>query len=69
MKNRASATTYKDPLDEIYAIRRMITEQYGPDVKASSKGILAEQQNAEEEGFVFIDIPVAHHQEPQAAIA
>lgn len=44
-------------MDEVYAIRQMISRQYGPTVRAISNGILKEQPEAEKEGFVFTDLP------------
>ncbi len=49
------------PMDEIYSIRRMISEQYGPDVESISNGIRAERHQAEEEGFSFFEFPVVRH--------
>ena len=52
-----------NPMNEIYAIRQMISRQYGPSVRAISEGIRKEQRKAEEDGFVFIDLPVVRHEE------
>ena len=58
-----------NPMDEIYAIRQMISKQYGPSVRSISEGIRKEQRQAEEEGFVFIDLPVVRHEEEEVALA
>ena len=58
-----------NPMNEIYAIRQMISKQYGPSVRSISEGIRKEQRQAEEEGFVFIDLPVVRHEEEEVALA
>ena len=58
-----------NPMNEIYAIRQMISMQYGPSVRSISEGIRKEQRQAEEEGFVFIDLPVVRHEEEEVALA
>lgn len=69
MTNIKEQAVAKNPMDEVYAIRQMISRQYGPSVRAISKGILKEQPEAEKEGFVFIDLPQVRHQEMLAALA
>ncbi len=69
MTNLEELRIDKNPMDEIYAIRQMISRQYGPSVRSISEGIRKEQRKAEEEGFVFIDLPVVRHEEEEVAFA
>ena len=63
MKNTKKKTIAMDPMNEVHAIRQMISRQYGRTVRSISQGILKEQPEAEKEGFVFIDLPQVRHQE------
>ena len=68
MSDSFEKMAYATPLDEIYSIRRMISEQYGPDVQSISRGVRMERRKAEEEGFVFVEFPVARHRKSSSPV-
>ena len=50
---------YDDPIDEIYAIRRKISEQYGHDVNRYFDAMIARQSESESQGAAFVRLPIA----------
>ena len=50
---------YDDPIDEIYAIRRKISEQYGHDVNCYFDAMIARQSESESHGAAFVRLPIA----------
>ena len=50
---------YDDPIDEIYAIRRKISEQYGHDVNCYFDAMIARQSESESQGTAFVRLPIA----------
>ena len=52
---------YEDPLEEIYAIRREISEQYGHDIHRIFEAARESQRQAEAEGITFVALPVVRH--------
>ena len=57
----------QDPLEEVYAIRREISEQYGHDIHSLFEGLrewCAKQREQEANGvkFNFAHLPIVRHQ-------
>ena len=50
---------YDDPIDEIYAIRRKISEQYGHDVNCYFDAMIARQSESKSQGAAFVRLPIA----------
>ena len=55
---------YQDPLEEVYAIRREISEQYGHDIHRLFEGLREWQREQEANGvkFNFANLPIVRHQ-------
>ena len=55
---------YQDPLEEVYAIRREISEQYGHDIHRLFEGLREWQREQEANGvkFNFAQLPIVRHQ-------
>ncbi len=53
---------YEDPLEEIYAIRREISEQYGHDIHRIFEAARESQRKAEAAGVKFVRLPIVRHQ-------
>ncbi len=51
----------QDPMEEIYAIRREISEQYGHDVHLVFEAMRKEQDELEAKGVKFVRLPIARH--------
>ena len=51
---------YQDPLEEIYAIRREISEQYGHDIHRMFEGLREWQREQEANGVKFNFAPSSH---------
>ena len=54
---------YEDPLEEVYAIRREISEQYGHDIHRLFEGLREWQREQEANGvkFNFAHLPIVRH--------
>ena len=54
---------YQDPLEEVYAIRREISEQYGHDIHRLFEGPREWQREQEANGvkFNFANLPIVRH--------
>jgi hypothetical protein len=51
---------YEDPMDEIYAIRRMISERYGHDVRRIAAAARERMKREEAEGSrIYLHLPSA----------
>ena len=48
---------YEDPMDEIYAIRRMISERYGHDVRRIAEAAREWRRQDEAAGRKYITLP------------
>jgi hypothetical protein len=48
---------YEDPMDEIYAIRRMISERYGHDVRRIAEAAREWRRQDEAAGRKYISLP------------
>ena len=59
---------YEDPLEEVYAIRREISEQYGHDIHRLFEGLREWQREQEANGvkFNFAHLPIVRHQPAMA---
>ena len=51
--------SFENPMDEIYAIRRDIVAEYGPDIRSISRKISEEQCGWHD--FDFVDMPPIRH--------
>lgn len=49
---------YKDPMEELYAIRRQISAQYGHDVHKVFTAACKRQQEEEARGVKYIRLPI-----------
>ena len=54
------------PLEEIYAIRREIAEEYGYDLNRIFEAAQESQRQAEAAGMKFIRLPIVRHQPAMA---
>ncbi len=50
---------YEDPMEEIYAIRRELSEQYGHDIHRIFEAARESQRQAEAAGIKFVRLPIA----------
>ena len=57
-----SALTLEDPImDEVYAVRRKISERYGHDIHRLSEAMRQRKANDEANGIHYVKLPIARH--------
>ena len=50
---------YEDPLDEIYAIRRKISAQFGNNIRRIAEAAKEWRKRDEAAGFKYVSLPIA----------
>ena len=55
----ANDWNYQDPLDEIYAIRRKISAQFGNDMRRIAEAAKEWRKRDEADGFKYVRLPIA----------